>query len=257
MADMSALFDGLEFCNSPKKDSNWQDPRLAQQDPKCRNILWNIGAVLNTVSFITGSLVFVGGFRISWIGLVCLSCIPAAVALYILFPGYFATYEEKRRYGQKKSIMVLYALVMSPVGLLFGVMFHCCVWNWVKAWLIGCAAVIALTLLIWKMVPDFRTPGKLIPFLLLGVLLSAGPVLAVNDLLDTSPAWVIQETVVDMDYADSRRGRDSYYLIVELDGLEKRIPVEEEVFKNTRVGDVVRLEIHDGALGIPYAELAD
>lgn len=257
LADMSALFQGLESFDPPKQQSSWQDPRLAQQDPKRRNILWNIGAFLNTVSFISGSLVFAGGFRVRWIGIVCLLCIPAAVVMYCLYPVYFTTYEEKRRYGQKKSVMVLYALVMSPVGLLLGAMFHCCVLNWVKAWLIGGVAAIVLTLLLWKLVPDFRTPGKLIPFLLLGILLSAGPVLAVNTLLDTTPVRVIEETVVDTAYADNRRGRDSYYLIVDLDGSEKRIPVDETVYESTRVGDSVRLKIHDGALGIPYAELED
>lgn len=257
LADMSALFDGLDSFEPPKLQSNWQDPRLAKQDPKLRSILWGIGAALNTVSFITGSMVFAGGFRVPWISAICLLCIPAAVVLYCLFPIYFTTYEGKRGYGKKRSVMMLYTLVIAPAGLLLGAMVHCCIFAWWKAWVIGAGAVIALAVMLWKLVPDFRDAGKLIPFLLLGILLSAGPVLAVNDLLDTAPVSEIRSQVVDTDYVDSTRGQDTYYLIVNLEGREKRIPVDEEVFENTQAGDSVRVQLHGGALGIPYAELAD
>lgn len=253
---LSALFHGLESFTAPQQNSNWQDARLAKQEPRRRNILWSIGAAVNAVGFVAASLVFAGGFRVPWFSGLCLLCILASLVLYCLFPAYFTTYEGKRGYGQKRSAMMLYGMVFAPAGLLAGALVHSCIFDWLKAWLIGAVAVIGLTVLLWKLVPDFRDAGKVIPFLLLGILVSAGPVLAVNELLDTAPVSELRTEVVDTNYVNSRGG-DSYYLIVNLDDRERSISVSEELFESIQVGDTIALEIHQGALGIPYAEMAD
>lgn len=252
----SALFHGLESFTPSQQNSNWQDARLAKQKPRLRNILWSIGAAVNAMGFVAASLVFSGGFRVPWFSGLCLLCILTSLVLYCLFPAYFTTYEGKRGYRQKRSAMMLYALVFAPFGLLAGALIHSCIFDWLKAWLIGAVAVVGLTVLLWKLVPDFRDAGKVIPFLLLGVLVSAGPVLAVNELLDTAPVSKLRTEVVDTNYVNSRGG-DSYYLVVKQEDRESRISVSEELFERIQVGDTIAVEIHQGALGIPYAEMAD
>ena len=81
LSDMSALFDGLESFEPPKKDSNWHDPRLAKQDPRQRNILWPLGWLMNLTAIVTAIFIWAVGYEIPLICWVSLLCIPASLLL--------------------------------------------------------------------------------------------------------------------------------------------------------------------------------
>lgn len=252
---LSFLFAGLESFTPPKQEIAWQDWRLANQTPETRKKLWLLGGALNVVGVGSGWVTMYAGYRLPWFNWLCLICFLAAFVLYFRYPAYFTIAEGRRKYGQKRSVFGLYPILLFAPALLATAAladFH--VFGWWKAWAIGAAAVIALAVLLWKFAPEFRDPGEYIGFLLVGTLLSCGPVLAVNVLLDTAPAREIRATVVDSDYSSGRSGT-SYYLYAELEGEKIKFPVGRLTYEENPVGERVTVEYHPGALGIPYAEI--
>lgn len=252
---LSFLFAGLESFTPPKQEIAWQDWRLANQTPETRKKLWLLGGVLNVVGVGTGWVTMYAGYRLPWFNWLCLICFLAAFVLYFRYPAYFTIVEGRRKYGQKRSVFGLYPILLFAPALLATAAladFH--VFGWWKAWAIGAAAVMALAVLLWKLAPEFRDPGEYIGFLLVGTLLSCGPVLAVNVLLDTAPAREIRATVVDSDYSSGRSG-SSYYLFAELEGEKIKFPVDRHTYEENPIGERVTVEYHPGALGIPYAEI--
>lgn len=254
-ATMSFLFARLESFTPPKQQIAWQDWRLMQQIPELRKKLWFLGGTTNVLGLLSGWFAVAAGYTWPWLNGLCLLCIVLAIALYFRYPAYFTILEGRRKNGEKKSAFGLYPVViLAPVMLIGSALAQYHVFGWWKAWAIGAVAVIILAILLWKFAPEFRDPGEFIGFILLGTLLSAGPVLTVNFLLDTDPAQEIRTTVVDSDQS-SGRGGTRYYLYVELDGERIEVPVRKSTFEDNPVGDRVTVEYHPGALRIPYAEI--
>lgn len=254
LTDMSALFAGLESFDPPQKESNWHDPRLAKQNPKTRNILWSIGAVLNIVSILGGFFIWAVGFEIPWICWLSLLCIPASVALRCCFPDYFIIFYEQRKYGQKKGVRQLIGPFVCPVGMIMGAVSCYEFFGFWRAWIIGVLCVLVLAVLLYLAVPFFRAGDKIIALVLAAGLLSGGPVLMMNDLLETDPAQEIRAEVVDKEKHGGGKGPDIFELLVMLDG-EEEIPVDGETYQETEIGEIVTVEIYDGAFGIGYAKI--
>lgn len=255
LADMSALFDGLESFTPPKQESNWQDPRLAKQEPALRNKLWALGILLNLISYVCGFFIWAVGFEVAWVCVAALLCIPADFVLYCLFPDYFTMFPEKPTYGQKKAVLGLHGVMVCPACMLLGAMSTYCLFNWWKAWLIGAAALVILAVILYMAAPAFRNGDKIAMVLIVGLFLSGGPVLMLNNLMDSSPARMIQTEVVDKEKHTSRKSPDRYDVTVILDGKETDIPVDARFYSEAQIGDLVTLEIHEGAFGISYAEI--
>lgn len=252
---VSALFHGLESFTPPKQQIAWQDWRLAQQTPQLRKKLWFLGGATNVLGILSGWFTMAAGYTWPWLNVLCLLCFAGALLLYFRYPAYFTILEGRRRYGDKKSVFGLYPVViLVPVMLIGAALARYHVFGWWKAWCIGAVVVMALAVLLWKFAPEFRDPGEFIGFILVGTILSAGPVLAVNFLLDTAPAREIRTEVVDSDQS-SGRGGTSYYLYVELEGEEIKLPVTRNIYEENLTGGRVTVEYHTGALGIPYAEI--
>lgn len=255
LTDMSVLFAGLPSFDPPKKDSNWSDPRLARQDPAMRKLLWPIGGVLNAVSGISGFLIWAAGFEIPWLCWLCLLCIPVSLILYCLYPDYYAIVSEKRKYGQKKSVRLLWGPVVCPALMLAGGISNYALTGWWKAWIYGAVAVVIMAVVLYFVAPVFRSGDKIAAFLCLGLLLSGGPVLMLNTLMDRSPAREIRTEVVDKYKHTSRKSPDRYDITVILEGKETDIPVDPVFYSETEIGEIVTVEIHEGAFGIPYANI--
>lgn len=255
LADMSALFAGLESFDPPKKDSNWHDPRLARQDPRTRTLLWTLGALLNIVSVLGGFFIWAAGFETPWLCWISLLCIPVSIALYCCFPDYFIILSEKRKYGQKKSVRKLIGPFVCPVGMIMGAVSCYEILSIWKAWLFGTIAVLALAAILYMTVPFFRAGDKMFALVLAGALLSGGPVLALNSLLEAVPAQEIRTEVVDKEKHGGGKGPDIFELLVMLDGEEAEIPVGGETYRETEIGEIVTVEIYDGAFGIGYANI--
>lgn len=255
LTDMSALFDGLESFDPPKKDSNWSDPRLAKQAPALRKILWPLGWLLNIATCAAGFMIWSVGFEIPWLCWMSLLCIPVSILLYGFFPDYFTIFSEKRKYGQKKGILGLWAPLICPLGMIMGAISCYEIFSWWKAWIIGAAAVVVLAVILYLSVPTFKAGDKIFAVVLVGLLISGGPVLALNSLLETAPAKEIHTEVVDKEAHTGGKSPDIYELIVILDGNEMEIPVGGKTYSETEIGEVITLEYHEGAFGIHYANI--
>lgn len=255
LADMSDLFAGLESFEPPKKDSNWHDPRLAKQDPKKRVLLWVLGWLLNLTAIVTGTFLWAVGYEIPLICWISLMCIPASLLLYGFFPDYFTIFSEKQKYGQKKGVRSLVAPVVCPLGMLLGAMFHYTWFHWWRAWIFGAVGVVALAVFLYWLVPAFKAGDKIFAVVLVGLLLSGGPVLALNSLLEAVPAQKIRTEVLAKESHHSTKGGDYYDVTVMLNGKETDIPVGGDTYRETEIGEIVTVEYHEGAFGIPYAML--
>ena len=255
LGDMSALFAGLESFAPPQKKSSWHDERLARQNPKLRNWLWPLGVLLNITSFVCGFVILGVGFESLWFVWIALLLIPLPLALYCLFPDYFNIFAEKRKYGQIKGTRGLIAPLVCSVSMIMGATGTYEYFGWWKAWLIGGVVTIVLAVLLNRAAPVFRKADQVGRLVLVGILLSGGPVLALNSLLETAPPQQIQTQVVDKEKHISSKGPDIYELTVILDGEERNIPVDSVFYEEMEIGDGVTVEVHEGAFGIPYANI--
>lgn len=252
---VSALFHGLESFIPPKQQVAWQDWRLAQQEPGLRKILWFLGGVLNVLGLVTGWVTMGSGYHWPWLNWLCLLCFIGAFVLYFRYPAYFTILDSRRRFGEKRAVFGLFpVIIFAPLMMATAALGHYHVFDWWRAWIIGALIVAGLAVLLWKLAPEFRDPGEFIGFLLVGTLISCGPVLAANFLLDTAPAKEIYSTVVDTSES-SGKGGTHYYLFVEIDGKEAKLPVSESDYENHSTGSRVAVQYHSGALGISYAEI--
>ena len=256
LSDMSALFDGLESFDPPKKVSNWHDPSLAKQDPRQRNILWAVGWLLNLTAVVTGVFIWAVGYEIPWLCWISLLCIPASLLLYGFFPNYYNILSEKHQYGQKKGVRSLIAPLVCPLGMILGAMYNYTWFGWWKGWLFGAVAVAALATILYFLTPVFRAWDQILAVAVLGLLLSIGPALMLNVIVETVPAQNVHTEVVDKESHHSTKGGDYYDLIVMLDGKKVEIPVGGETYRTTEIGETITVEYHAGAFGIPYAQIA-
>lgn len=255
LSDMSALFAGLESFEPPKKDSNWHDPRLAKQDPFLRNYLWLLSWMLNLTAIATGIPIWAVGYEIPWICWISLLCILVSLLLYGFFPDYFTIFSEKRKYGQKKGVRSLVAPLVCPLGMILGAMYNYAWFNWWRAWIIGAAGVAVLALVLYLVAPGFKACDKVIAVVVVGLLLGGGPALMLNNLLETVPAQNVHTEVVDKNKYHSSKGGEYYDLIVILNGKEAEIPVGGELYRETEIGEIVTVEYHEGAFGIPCVQI--
>lgn len=255
LCHMSALFDGLESFDPPKKNSNWHDPRLARQAPKLRNILWPVGWLMNLTAIVTAIFIWAVGYEIPLICWISLLCIPASLLLYGFFPDYYNIFSEKRKYGQEKGVRSLVAPLICPIGMIAGAMYNYTWFGWWKGWLFGAVGVAALAVLLYLSTPVFKTFDQIAAVVILGLLLSIGPALMLNTILEVDSPQNIHTEVVDKESHHSTKGGDYYDLIVLLDGRETEIPVGGELYQETEIGQIVTVEYHLGAFDIPYAKI--
>lgn len=255
LSDMSALFDGLESFVPPKKESKWQDPRLAKQNPALRKILWPVSFVMDAVSVICAFIMLSEGFENPWICWLSLLCIPVSLTLYCLYPDYFMLFRLRRRHGQKKGVRELWAPAVSAAFMLLSALRHYRIFAWWKAWIIGGVIVIAIAFVLHRIVPAFWDGNMLAGFLVVGLFLCGAPVLMLNNVLDSNPVREVRVEVEEKDTDKTRRGRRRYEFTVTVDGKEIDIPVDGATYEDTEIGEYVTIELHEGAFGIGYAKI--
>ena len=258
---LESLFQGFTRFNPPKP-IDWQaleaerDWRTPRQVPELWDKLRWLGGIVNGISFFSGLAVMVLDYAHPWLNWLCLACFAGAILLFCLYPAHFTIFEDKRAMGKRGVIGLYLPVLLGPTTLFAAVLGHCCVLALWKAWVLGAAAVAALTLLLWKRSLEFREPVRIIGFLLVGALLSPGPVMAADILLDAAPVQEVHGEVVGKDRS-SGRGGAHYDLWVLLDGEEYSIPVNRSTYEQTEEGDRVEVTVHQGALGIPYARIGE
>jgi hypothetical protein len=112
-----------------------------------------------------------------------------------------------------------------------------------------------MAVLLYWFAPAFKAGDKIFAVVLVGLLLSGGPILALNSLLETVPAQKIRTEVLDKESHHSTKGGDYFDVTVMLNGKETDIPVGGDTYRETEIGEIVTVEYHEGAFGIPYAML--
>ena len=255
LSDMSELFAGLESFAPPQKDSNWSDPRLARQDPMLRRLLWPLGWAMNVAAVAAWFALWAVGFEIPWLCWAALLLVGLSMLLYCLLPDYFMLFPEKRKYGQKRGAVCLLAPFLCPLGMIQGAISCYCLFDWWRAWLLGAAAVGLLVAILRLTAPVFRKWDQLGMLVIAGLLLSGGPVLALNSLLETAPAREIRTEVIDREHHSGSKSPDVYELIVIVDGQTLEIPVNGETYRAYETGEPVTVEVHEGAFGIGFAQI--
>lgn len=250
-----ALFHGLESFQPPQAKSNWQDERLARQDPELRGIIWPIGHLLNIVSSLAGLAVFAVGFESVWITVTALLCIPASLLLYCLYPDYISIFGDRKKQGRHKGAVWMAGPVICPLSMLLGAISVSHYFGLWRAWLWGAGAMVILAALLYLVAPVFRAWDKLGMLVLVGILLSGGPVLAMNDLLDREAPRTLSLEVIDKEKHTHTKAPDQYDLTVILDGQKTDFPVNAVVYDETQIGETITVKIYAGAFGIGHGEI--
>ena len=73
-----------------------------------------------------------------------------------------------------------------------------------------------------------------------------------NYSLDFSQPKTYQTTIITKKYNNNIRGRNSYGFYVYIDGERKEIEVTSDIYKKYEKGENIKLNIHQGALGMTY-----
>ena len=73
-----------------------------------------------------------------------------------------------------------------------------------------------------------------------------------NYSLDFSQPKTYQTTIITKKYNNNIRGRNSYDFYVYIDGERKEIDVTSDIYKKYEKGETIKINIHQGALGMTY-----
>ena len=75
--------------------------------------------------------------------------------------------------------------------------------------------------------------------------------------MDFAQPEFVRVQVQDIGYSYNHRGPDFYYFVTEINGDTCVIHVRGQQWKELSIGEYVMIEIHSGALGMEYYELAE
>ena len=107
---------------------------------------------------------------------------------------------------------------------------------------------------LWKDARFWGRVGWLLLTVLFAFMLVLIPLLTLNYALDFGETQTYTPTVVDKDYdfGAGKYRRSKYYLILDLDGQERKVKVTRLDYDQHEIGDTYPLDLHDGAFGVPF-----
>lgn len=178
--------------------------------------------------------------------------LPVLLSAYLCFPGELTLLEDKECKG-KVSIMSLmvFSTVLPALRSLIDFNFTS-----FGRLLMLTGVVVAMLLVIGLACSRElrRRKSVLVLMILLLAFYAFGAVAQVNFDFDNSIPTAQQAIMVDKHISRSRKGPDSYYIELRLDGgKEMQIKVGSEQYSSYSKGDQVTVYTFDGALDIPYA----
>ena len=218
-----------------------------------------VGGILNFTGCASGFVMLFVGLRFAWLNWLTVASAVAAFVLWLMVPFYFSVIERKKGSPEKKKVIeILLALIMPGMGCWLGVLKSVDVLDWAKPWIFGTAVTVLLTLVVWKHAKELHSIGRILGFAAACLVLSTGMLLGINQMADFRPVQTISTKIVELEVHERNRHRDSYYVHVQLsDETITELPVRWTNFKTMQVGDFVKVELHEGALGIEYAMIAE
>ena len=217
---------------------------------------------VNAVCMAVPTLFFFGGKPNKLLALLCICCQLAPLILVLAYPESFTLLESKSSYPKQKwkcpgSLMG--AFLAPGFGLALRVFpdftfFEGGFWQ-----LMAVAAVIWLVMLIPLFVRTRRvreSVGECLALAVILIFLNLGIAGQLNALLDFQPADTRRVTVVDLHSHVGSKGGTSYYCTVAMpDGVQVDISVSKMAFPNTKIGQNMTVEDHQGAFGIRFLTL--
>lgn len=253
------FFTGIQRFRAPKINNSGEDWRVKHQDLEIMRKLRFVGGILNFTGCASGFVMLFVGLRFAWLNWLAVASAVAAFVLWLMFPHYFSAIERKKGSPEKKKVIeILLALIMPGMGCWLGVLKSVDVLDWAKPWIFGTAVTVLLTLVVWKHAKELHSIGRMLGFAAACLVLSTGMLLGINQMADFRPVETVSTKIVELEVHESARHRDSYYVHVLLsDETIAELPVRWTNFKTMQVGDFVKVELHEGALGIEYALIAE
>lgn len=258
-AEVDRLFQGVERF-TPPKPIDWRaweekrDWRGVRQTPELREKLRIAGIGINAVSFFVSIWVMYMGYTHPWLVWVCLGCFVGGIGLLCRYPAYFTLFEDKKLFVRTTVIAIYLPVMLCPTALFAALLSHCYIPQLWKSWLFGGIVTAALTVLLFRCSPEFRIPGRLIGFFLVGALLSPGVVMAVNILPDGAPVEQLRAEVMELDRSSGKHGT-TYTVTASVNGEEWDIPLRRSLYEQLQKGEQVEVTLHEGFLKIPYATI--
>ena len=256
--NLDILFRNIR-CFKPWKPGNVpKDWRTRQQNSELRKKTNAWGTAVNITGFVSGVLTMALGYMTSWLCWICILCIIAGTALYCLFPAYYTLIEPpKGSRSPKRAHLILYGITVPALGLIVACLTYGKILGWWRVSAVCGVLSAGITWLLCKRSPELQCPGMILVTALACLVLSIGPVTAVNRLLDFGPQQLIRTEILDKNYSGSSKSGDTYYIYVMLEGKRIGIRVWGSQYRALETGDTAQVVIREGALGIPYAELSE
>lgn len=256
--EVDVVFCGVQRFTPPKIKSSSEDWRIKHQEPEQMRKLRFVGGILNFTGGASGFVMMFVGMQFIWLNWLAVASAVAAFVLWLMFPHYFTVIERKKGSPEKKKVIeILLALIMPGMGCWLGVLKSVDLLDWAKPWVFGAVVTVLLTLVVWKYAKELCSVGRILGFAAACLVLSTGMLLGINQMADFRPVQTVSTKIVELEVHESARHRDSYYVHVQLsDGTIAELPVRLKDFRTMQVGDFVKVELHEGALGIEYALIA-
>lgn len=226
------------------------DVYLQHELRMARNTAW----LLNGTAFVLMLLSIFMGRYLPWLPLLLMLLLPVTVAALEYHKGLLIILDERKRTTLPS---VALTIAFCAIGLfVFGVpVFSLEQWVLLKVALIITGVftlVVVFAIRHWKTI-FLRKLWAVIGFLVFFIPASYSSLVYLNTFFDHSPPQVFETTVYDKRI--SKRRMTSYFLMVRPWGPVKSavsIAVKKKKYEATAVGEVVKMELHQGALGVPW-----
>lgn len=249
-ADMEKFFEGIaEFAPPKSREPGLRGWRKERQNRELFHKLRYVSPGLFMVSCGVNLCYVVSG---NWILFtLSLMCLAAQLGLAVAMPVYFTIHLPK---GAKKQNVYNLELPLTVSVMILFFRFRL---NWMSydaLWYIIPVGAVLGALVYWRVVDLHQEDGGLLASVMLGIFLTLILATQINEVYDFTPPRSYCLEVEDLRYSSGKNS--SYYCTVTLpDGAEEELRVSAELYRQLEEGDLVRVEVDTGVLGIDYGKV--
>lgn len=255
MKQVEDYFENMKrFAPPTDKKEKKRNEEYWRREGRNQQLYESLGIVIPimvVVSFVVGIMYARTSAWYWFVG--CLFCVMLPLVLVILLPQYFTLIMAAR--GKKSD-------ALEASWIFFGVVLWLAVMpakNWLDAqtWLIAallCGGI--CTLLLGLLAEEFRKKKEyLFAVFFISAIVGVSLVGHANEVFDYGEPESYILKVEELDYwRGGRRNRSKHYecSVILPDGREAEMDISKEFYDRLKVGDLIRVELSEGALGIEY-----
>lgn len=233
-----------------KGEVSLTDVHLQHELRRAKNTAW----LLNGSAFVLMLLSFFMRRYLPWLPFLLMLLLPVTVAALEYHKGLLIILDERKRETLPSVALVF---VFCAIGLfLFGVP----VFSLEQQVLLRGALIITGVFTLWVIfaIRHWKTAvtrklWAVIGFLVFFIPASYGSLVYLNTFFDHTPPQMFETTIYDKRI--SKRRTTSYFLMVKPWGPVKSavsLSVKKKKYEAAAIGEVVKMELHSGALGVPW-----